>query len=216
MTEEQAQFVDNMQEVEPAAALATLSNWSANIVVSRLGNLTKSLSYSFEWEYDPRTNDIDKMAMAWSGNYTFYTSSTSWRYRVRATRHEYIFSGNPYYPGFWLNTGPTEEQSMGYGFGYDDSYQGRGVSKDIDIIDYYVDTADQSKWYVNKHMGYLYTEIRKHTTAALSGEVIGRYYHHTSTGSPGTLTFTSQPSITMNGGSYDPSTTEIVNISFYK
>ena len=200
MTEEQAQFVDNMQEVEPAVALATLSNWSANIVVSRLGNLTKSLSYSFEWEYDPRTNDIDKMAMAWSGNYTFYTSSTSWRYRVRATR----------------NTGSTEEQSMGYGFGYDDSYQGRGVSKDIDIIDYYVDTADQSRWYVNKHMGYLYTEIRKHTTAALSGEVIGLYYHHTSTGSPGTLTFTSQPSITMNGGSYDPSTTKTVYISFYK
>lgn len=212
LTEEQAQFVDNMQEVEPAVALATLSNWYASIYVNQRAGTNKSLMYIWSWEYRPLATDIDKMAIAWSGGFTFLPSSVYWEYEVNVTKSVYDYS-----LGTWTPVNVSKYEMLNQSYGYDENLLNCGVSKDVDIIEYYDDAANNCRWYSTEHFGKLYVEISNSSgSSTASGEAIAQYFHHNTVGSPGTLSFTSQPSITMNGGWYDTSSTSTASISFYK
>ena len=169
LTEEQAQFVDNMQEVEPAAALATLSNWYASISINqRVGADKKGIVYTWTWKYRPLATDIDKVAIAWSGDFAFRLSSVYWEYEVNVTKSVYDYS--------LCTQTPVDDfkyETLNQSYGYDENLLNCGVSKDIDIIEYYDDATNNCRWYSTVHFGVLYVESSNSSgSSTASGETI--------------------------------------------
>lgn len=142
--------------------LMELSNWSGSLVVSHVSYntsthvSTKSILYSWTWEYDPMWNLTDKAAIAWSGGYTADPESIRWAYVRRVG-----------YVGSTLETDLVGSS----GQGYDDYNPGAGVAKAIDIIGPLAGTV------MINHRGSLVVEISKVATTESLESAVGRYYH---------------------------------------
>ena len=142
--------------------LMSLSNWSASLVVSHVSydmetNVsTKSILYSWTWEYDPVWELTDKAAIAWSGEYTADPESIRWAYVRRVG-----------YVGSSLETDLVGSS----GQGYDDYNPGAGVAKAIDIIGPLPGTV------LINHRGSMVVEISKVAETEDKESAVGRYYH---------------------------------------
>lgn len=147
---------------ESPIELMALSNWSASLVVSHVSYnatthvSTKSIMYSWTWEYDPIWNLTDKAAIAWSGEYTADPESIRWAYVRRVG-----------YVGSTLETDLVGSS----GQGYDDYNPGAGVAKAIDIIGPLAGTV------MINHRGSLVVEISKVAETEDLESAVGRYYH---------------------------------------
>lgn len=179
-------LLDGKQEVD----LMSLSNWTGSMVCSHKsysgGVAKKNLTYNWKWSYSPTWTLTDKVAMAWSGNFTAEPRTVKWSYTRRIG-----FTGaiNVY------QDIPTS------GTGYDDYNPSAGVAKAIDI------KGPAAGTYVKYHKGSLSTDITKRTSSNSRESAVGRYYHMRIL--PGiSLGFSaSGPSISVSSstGSYDQS-----------
>ncbi len=184
--------VNNAEEVKSISeneVLRSLSNWEANITCSHKSysdNVAKKyLTYSWKWSYAPVWTLTDKVAMAWSGDFTAVPETIYWTYKKNVG-----FTGSQVYMDY-INEN---------GFGYDDYDCNAGCAKGIDIRGSIPGT------YNRYHKGTLSAEIRKTTAVNSSESAIGRYYHKKVT--PGlALSFSkSGPSISVSAGNnYDQS-----------
>lgn len=145
---------------EQSAELLSLSNWSASMVCSHKsysGRVAKkNLTYNWKWSYSPTWTLTDKVAMAWSGNFTAEPSSISWSYTRRV--------------GFTGASGVYQDIPTS-GKGYDDYNPGAGIAKAIDI------KGPLAGSYIKYHKGSLSTDITKTTSTNSRESAVGRYYH---------------------------------------
>ena len=181
--------INDIQELPQEAAIRALSNWSARITCSHKsytnGVAKKHLTYSWKWSYAPTWTLTDKVAMAWSGDFTAEPSTIYWTYKKNVG-----FTGSQVHVNYYDESG----------YGYDDYNPNAGCAKAIDIKGTVPGT------YNRYHAGTLSADITKVTSTDSRESAIGRYYHKKVT--PGlSLSFSkSGPSISVSAGSnYDQS-----------
>lgn len=152
--------VKTVQAMPIETALRTLSNWTADCVVSHKsysgGVAKKELTYTWQWEYSPVWTLTDKMAVAWSGDFTADEDSIYWTYKKNVGYTGTGVSGNAY----------TDS-----GYGYDDYEPNAGCAVGFDIKGTYVGTYDIY------HAGSLSVSLTKVTNEKTAESAIGRYYH---------------------------------------
>ena len=178
-----------LQECPTEVAIQALSNWSATITCSQKsysnGVSTKKLTYSWKWSYEPVWTLTDKVAVAWSGDFTAEPNSIYWTYTKNVG-----FTGSKVYKDYINKSG----------YGYDDYECNAGCAKGIDI------KGTVSGTYNRYHKGTLSVTLTKRTSKNSRESAIGRYYHKQIT--PGlSLAFSKAgPSISVSAGSnYDQS-----------
>lgn len=181
--------ISEIQELPQEAALKSLSNWRASITCSHKsytnGVAKKHLTYSWKWSYAPTWTLTDKVAMAWSGNFTAEPRTIYWTYKKNVG-----FTGSQIHVNYY-------DESA---YGYDDYDCNAGCAKGIDIKGTVPGT------YNRYHAGTLSADITKVTDTNSRESAIGRYYHKKIT--PGLSLAFSQtgPSISVSAGSnYDQS-----------
>lgn len=178
-----------VQKMPMDEALRSLTNWSADCVVSHKsytnGVAKKELTYTWKWRYGPIWTLTDKVAVAWSGDFTADPDSIYWTYAKSVN---------------YTGTGVSGIQVKDSGYGYDDYEPNAGCAVGIDIKAALPGSSDKA------HSGSLSVSLTKSTSEKTSESAIGRYYHVKIV--PGlSLGFSSAgPSISVTSGvSYDQS-----------
>jgi hypothetical protein len=151
--------INEIQSLPHETALRSLVNWSAEITCSHKsykdGVAKKHLTYRWKWSYDPVWKLTDKVAMAWSGNFTAEPKSVYWSYGKRII-----------YPNL-----EQKYEVVGRGYGYDDYNCNAGVAKAINL-------KGRNPLYVDMyHSGILSADLTKVTSTESRESAIGRYYH---------------------------------------
>ena len=153
-------LTDKSDSMSAEEALRALSNWTASITCSHQsysnGLVKKKLTYSWKWEYSPVWTLTDKVAMAWSGNFTSVPESIYWTYRKNVG-----FTGSQVYTDYISESG----------YGYDDYEPNIGCGKNIDIRGSIPGT------YHRYHAGTLSTNIMQYTNVNSTESAIGKYFH---------------------------------------
>ena len=185
---------DDVKNMSISAVLQSLSNWSASIICSHRaygnGIAKKYLTYSWKWSYAPVWTLKDKVAMAWSGNFTAEPESIYWTYKK-----------NVGFTGTQVHTDYISES----GYGYDDYNPNAGCGVDIDIKGTITGT------YNRYHSGTLSAELTKATSSLTRESAIGRYYHKKIINGLSLSFSASGPSISVTSGSnYDQSSDSAV------
>lgn len=186
--------IQKVEAMPVEKAIKALSNWSASITCSHQsysgGVVRKYLTYTWKWEYSPIWTLTDKVAMAWSGDFTAEPSTIYWTYKKNVG-----FTGTQIYTDYINESG----------YGYDDYNPNAGCGVGINI------RGTISGTYDRYHTGTLSAQITKTTNTNSRESAIGRYYHKQIT--PGlSLSFSkSGPSISVSAGSnYDQSSDSAV------
>lgn len=176
------------------ASILSLSNWTASITVSHTSysnNISKKkLTYNWKWSYAPIWTLTDKVAVAWSGDFTAEPSTIYWTYKK-----------NVGFTGSQLHMDYIDES----GYGYDDYDCNAGCAKGIDIRGTIAGT------YNRYHKGSLSLTLTKNTSTNTRESAIGRYYHKEITPKLSLSFSKSGPSISVSSGSmYDQSSDSAV------
>lgn len=150
--------MQNLRSMPEEDVVLKIRNWVSQIICVHLSYTNsvsrKLLLFSWEWKYAPLNALTDKVAMAWSGNFTAESETFVWIYQVydENIMKDYMvheFSGDNF----------TD---------YDPNV---GIGTDIDIKRKY-----NSLW-ITKHIGLIGVQLRKSTKHNSSESAVGRYYH---------------------------------------
>lgn len=137
-----------------------LTNWYGSIICSHVSYnkktnvVTKKLTYTWKWSYDPTWELTDKVAMAWSGDFAAEPSTIHWTY----------YSRYRYFTG-------TENAYTGRGYGYDQYTANTGIDKSIDIR---TPPLTSTTLY---HRGTLSTTLTKVAKQEDRQSAVGSYFH---------------------------------------
>ncbi len=182
--------IQKVEAMPVEQAILALSNWTASITCSHRsysgGVARKYLTYTWKWEYAPSWTLTDKVAMAWSGDFTAEPNTIYWTYKKNVG-----FTGSDVYVDY-INEN---------GYGYDDYNPNAGCAKGINIRGTIAGT------YNRYHTGTLSAQMTKVTSTNSRESAIGRYYHQRISLSGLSLSFSkSGPSIGVSAGfNYDQS-----------
>lgn len=156
-----ANAIINAVEIgEIPVEIMKLTNWYGSIICNHksynksTGEVKKQLTYTWKWSYDPTWELTDRVAMAWSGNFTCVPSTVTWTY----------YSRYRYFAG-------TENAYTDRGHTFDEFSPNIGIAKGIDIKS---PPLTATTLY---HRGMLSAELRQIKKKNSSESAVGRYYH---------------------------------------